>query len=227
MSQTRDPNSTYCRRCGAELVWEHPKGSGHYQMSSDYVGGDICRSCLEEQRSMPTGAAEVMDEDVTKIPVTLYQAPFAVLSERGLLLKMHDHNRPYAGPVPSQYYMPVFHGNLEFRGPLPQDPIARRASILENFFALYNRDDRPNPKTSRSMSVGSTLEVSVFPNDDFPCINIDLLQKDGISERVCFVEHNPEKAPGHQLHIGVYCSTEEDTVYYDSYVRTEEKVYVV
>ena len=39
MSQTRDPNSTYCRRCGAELVWEHPKGSGHYQMSSDYVGG--------------------------------------------------------------------------------------------------------------------------------------------------------------------------------------------
>lgn len=266
MSQTRDPNSTYCRRCGAELVWEHPKGFGHYQMSSDYVGGDICRSCLEEQRSVPTGTAEVMDEDVTKIPVTLYQAPFAVLSERGLLLKMHDHNRPYAGPVPSQYYMPVFHGNLEFRGPLPQDPIARRASILENFFALYNRDDRPNPKTSRSMSVGdvvkldgqfylcaptcftqvdfksvelngpvvrlvtpdgSTLEVSVFPNDDFPCINIDLLQKDGSSERVCFVEHNPEKAPGHQLHIGVYCSTEEDTVYYDSYVRTEEKVYEV
>lgn len=42
MSQTRDPNSTYCRRCGAELVWEHPKGSGHYQISSDYVGGDIC-----------------------------------------------------------------------------------------------------------------------------------------------------------------------------------------
>ena len=74
---------------------------------------------------------------------------------------------------------------------------------------------------------GSTLEVSVFPNDDFPCINIDLLQKDGSSERVCFVEHNPEKAPGHQLHIGVYCSTEEDTVYYDSYVRTEEKVYEV
>lgn len=159
MSQTRDPNSTYCRRCGAELVWEHPKGSGHYQMSSDYVGSDICRSCLEEQRSMPTGAAEVMDEDVTKISVTLYQAPFAVLSERGLLLKMHDHNRPYAGPVPSQYYMPVFHGNLEFRGPLPQDLVARRASILENFFALYNRDDRPNPKTSRSMSVGDVVKL--------------------------------------------------------------------
>ena len=98
-------------------------------MSSDYVGGDICRSCLEEQRSMPTGAAEVMDEDVTKIPVTLYQAPFAVLSERGLLLKMHDHNRPYAGPVPS----PVLYAGLSwepgFRGPLPQDPIARRPAF--------------------------------------------------------------------------------------------------
>ena len=101
MSQTRDPNSTYCRRCGAELVWEHPKGSGHYQMSSDYVRGDICRSCLEEQRSMPTGSAQVMDEDVTKIPVTLYPAPFAGLSERGLLPQLAHHTRPYAAAVPS------------------------------------------------------------------------------------------------------------------------------
>ena len=127
MSQTRDPNSTYCRRCGAELVWEHPKGSGHYQMSSDYVGGDICRSCLEEQRSMPTGAAEVMDEDVTKIPVTLYQAPFAVLSERGLLLKMHDHNRPYAGPGPPSTICRSFMGTWSSVGlchkiPLPAEP---------------------------------------------------------------------------------------------------------
>ena len=71
---------------------------------------------------------------------------------------------------------------------------------------------------------GSTLEVSVFPNDDFPCINIDLLQKDGSSARVCFVEHNPEKAPAHQHHIGVHCHTEEETVYYDSYVRTTEDI---
>ena len=263
MSYAKDPNSTYCRCCGTELTWEHPKGSGHYQASSDYVGGDICRSCLEEQRSRSARIAENTDENITSIPITLFQAPFAVLSERGLLLKMHDYSRPYTGPVPSQYYMPVFHGDLEYRGTLPQDPDARRNSILEKFFALYNCDDRPNPKTSRSMSVGdvvkldgqfylcapfgftqvefkstelngpvaklvtpdgSTLEVSVFPNDNFPCINIDLLQKDGGSERVCFVEHNPEKAPGHQLYIGVYCSTEEDTVYYDSYVRTTEDV---
>ena len=50
---------------------------------------------------------------LTNIPITLFQAPFAVLSERGLLLKMHDYSRPYTGPVPSQYYMPVFDGDLE------------------------------------------------------------------------------------------------------------------
>lgn len=262
MLQAKDPNSTYCRRCGAILTWEYPKGSGHFQESSDYVGGDVCRSCLDELRATAAEAASPMDEDVTSIPVTLFQAPLAVLSERGLLLKMHDYTRPYTGSVPSQYYMPVFQGNLEYRGALPQDPDARRTSILEYFFALYNRDDRPNPKTSRSMSVGdvvkldgqfylcaplgftqvdfksadfngpvaklvtpdgSTLQVSVFPNDAYPCINIDLLQKDGGPEHVCFVEHNPEKAPGHQLYIGVYCSTEEDTVYYHSYFRTTEE----
>ena len=112
MSYAKDPNSTYCRCCGTELTWEHPKGSGHYQESSDYVGGDICRSCLEEQGFKPSGIAENMDEEATSIPITLFQAPFAVLSEHGLLLKMHDYNRPYTGPVPSQYYMPVFHGDM-------------------------------------------------------------------------------------------------------------------
>lgn len=70
---------------------------------------------------------------------------------------------------------------------------------------------------------GSTLQVSVFPSDDYPCINIDLLQNDGGSERICFVEHNPEKDPGQQLYIGVYCSTEEDTVYYGSYIKNKEE----
>ena len=205
------------------------------------------------------------EEHVAHIPITLFQAPLAVLSEHGLLMKMHDYNRPYAEPVPSQYYMPVFHGNLEYHGALPEDPAARRTSILEYFFALYNRDDRPNPKTSRSMSVGdvvkldgqfylcavfgftqvefrsaevdgpvanlvtpggATLQVNVYRKTDYPSINIDLIKGDGLSERICFVEHNPEKSPGHQLYIGGYCSTEEDTVYYDSYVKTMEDIEV-
>ena len=50
-NSNKDPMSIYCRICGAELVWEHPKGSGHYQESSDYIGGDICRSCISEQKA--------------------------------------------------------------------------------------------------------------------------------------------------------------------------------
>lgn len=201
------------------------------------------------------------EEHIAHIPITLFQAPFAVLSEHGLLMKMHDYNHPYTEPVPSQYYMPVFHGNLEYHGVLPQDPDLRTTSILEYFFALYNRDDRPNPKTSRSMSVGDVvkldgqfylcavfgftpvefksvevdgpvaqlatpdgtiLQVNVYRKTDYPSVNIDLLQGHGQSEHICFVEHNPERALGHQLCIGVYCSTEDDTVYYDSYVKTME-----
>lgn len=261
MLKAKDPSSTYCQCCGAKLTWEHPKHSGHFQESSDYVGGDVCRSCLAEQQAVSAAKDADAGNEVTFIPIELFQAPLAVLNEHGLLKEMNDISHPYTGPVPSQYYMPVFRGNMEWRGPLPQDPEVRRTSILEYFFALYNRDDRPNSKTSRSMSVGDvvkfdgqfylcvvlgftqvdfrseeidgtvaslvmpdgvTLQVSVFRNADYPCVNIDLIQEGGSSEQVCFVEHNPEKAPGKQLYIGVYCSTEEDTVYYDSYVRSTE-----
>ena len=42
---TKGPNIVFCKICGAMLTWEHPEGSGHYQASSDFIGGDICRSC--------------------------------------------------------------------------------------------------------------------------------------------------------------------------------------
>ena len=60
MLHAKDPSSTYCRRCGTELIWEHPKGSGHCQTSSDYVGGDICRSCLDELRANSAGTADTL-----------------------------------------------------------------------------------------------------------------------------------------------------------------------
>lgn len=67
------------------------------------------------------------------------------------------------------------------------------------------------------MPNGTVLQVKISSEDEYPCINIDLVQADGENERVCFVEHNPEKELGQELCIGVYCSTEEDTVYYGSY----------
>lgn len=194
------------------------------------------------------------------IQFTLFQAPYASLNEHDVLMKMHDPNHPFTDPVPAQYYMPVFHGTVEVPAPPTTEPDQRQLYILESLHAFYNRADRPNPMTSRSMSVGDvvqlgnqfylcsvwgftpatfqnvewekemrlttpaglTLQAEVCPEGDYPCINIDLIQGDGDKERVCFVEHNPEKAPGHELHIGVYCSEEEDTVYYDSYYKIQE-----
>lgn len=264
---TKDPNIVFCKICGAMLTWEYPEGSGHYQASSDFIGGDICRSCLAERQEIgcstpefPYSAGQTGDisESVEHVQIALFQAPFASLHEHGLLIKMYDREQPFTGPVPSQYYMPVFSGEIEIRGMLPKEPQLRTSYILEQFYCLYNRDDRPNPMTSRSLSVGdvvqlenqfflcsaasfipvafepvaetakapadtlimpngTVLQVKICSEDEYPCINIDLVQADGENERVCFVEHNPEKELGQELCIGVYCSTEEDTVYYSSY----------
>ena len=264
----REP-SVVCRCCGAKLTWEYPVGSSHYQVSSDYIGGDLCRSCVTElcgQRGCTPEellAANQNKEDIhtmENIKFTLFQAPHASLNEHGVLTKMHHPEQPFTDPVPAQYYMPVFHGTADIPGPLPTEPDQQQDYILESLYAFYNRDGRPNPMTSRSMSVGdvvqlgdhfflcsvwgftpvtfqnvewpaqdqlvtpggATLQVSIYPEDDYPCINIDLIKDDGSKEKVCFVEHNPDKDPGHELCIGVYCSDEEDTVYYDSYNKTAE-----
>jgi len=37
-----------CAICGQQILWEHPVGSGHFQHSSSYIGGNTCRDCMEE-----------------------------------------------------------------------------------------------------------------------------------------------------------------------------------
>lgn len=68
---------------------------------------------------------------------------------------------------------------------------------------------------------GAALQVAVYQGAEttYPCINIDLVADGGITDRVCFVEYNPSKEPGHELCIGVYCAEQEDTVFYDSFVQ--------
>lgn len=266
----KDPQSICCRICGAELVLEHPKGSGHYQESSDYAGGDICRSCMAERKAkggsapgQPSSKQQHNSAGNTEwVHLTLFQAPYAALDELGLMMKLYDRSSPFTGPVPSQYYMPVFNEAVEVHFDPHMEPEQRTVNILEYFFMLYNRDNRPNPMTSHSMSVGdvvrlegryylcavdgfipvsfesterpasigdkltlpdgTTLQVSFHPKDKYPGICIDMVHESGENERICFVEYNPEREPGHQLCIGVYCSTEEDTVYYSSYRREPE-----
>ena len=37
------------------------------------------------------------------MPITIFQAPYASLMERGLYLKMHDYDHPFCGTVPAEY----------------------------------------------------------------------------------------------------------------------------
>lgn len=64
---------------------------------------------------------------------------------------------------------------------------------------------------------GIKLRARAYPEPEYPCINIDLIGEDGEATRICFVEHNPERSAGHQLCIGVYCATDDETVYYNSF----------
>ncbi len=66
---------------------------------------------------------------------------------------------------------------------------------------------------------GIMLQAEAYQETEFPCINIVMCSKEGEKTKICFAEHNPEREPGHQLCIGVYCAEEDDTVYYNSYCR--------
>ena len=200
------------------------------------------------------------------IPITIFQAPYASLMERGLYLKMHDYDHPFCGTVPAEYYLPSFKGEIECPQQLPDDREQRAHTILEQVYTIFNTA-HPTGYCGRSLSVGdvvklenayylcapigfqqvtfqaspehpmenptacplelpdgTALRVMVHKKNetDYPCINIDLVAADGTENRVCFVEHNPEKEPGFELCVGVYCASRDDTVYYDSYCRDQE-----
>lgn len=82
-------------------------------------------------------------------------------------------------------------------------------------------EDSASPLSPRYIELtlpsGITLRATAYDTPAFPCIDIDLLDAGGELERVCFVEHNPEKPFGHELCVGVYCAGDDETVYYNSY----------
>lgn len=78
------------------------------------------------------------------------------------------------------------------------------------------------PSCTLTMPDGCVLRATAHPGQEYPCINVDLIAADGTADRVCFVERNPEKEPGRELCIGVYCADSDETVYYNSYHLMEE-----
>ena len=204
-----------------------------------------------------------MDEQKT-VHITIFQAPYASLMERGLYQKMYAFNNTFQERVPAEYYLVAFNGEVECPAHLPEDREQRTYSLLEHVFSIFNTK-HPAGYCGRSLSVGDVVQLEgkhylcasigfteitfesskdhptanptacplVLPNGDalqvavyrgtattYPCINIDLVADGGITDRVCFVEYNPDKEPGHELCIGVYCAERDDTVYYDSFVQS-------
>lgn len=201
-----------------------------------------------------------MSEQKT-VHITIFQAPFSSLMERGLYLKMYDPNHKFCEPVPAEYYLVAYDGEIEIPEHLPEDRKKRTHRLLEHVFSIFNTQ-HPAGYCGRSLSVGdvvrlagkhylcvtigfeevtfmaskshptanptacplklpdgTALQVAVYGRTEttYPCINIDLIAANGERNRVCFVEHNPDKEPGHELCVGVYCAEDDETVYYNSY----------
>lgn len=201
-----------------------------------------------------------------KVHITIFQASFASLMERGLYLKMHDPNRTFCDPIPAEYYLVAFDGEIECLQQLPEDEEHRVHMILERTYTIFNTA-HPAGYCGRSLSIGdvvmlegkhylcvtfgfeqvtfetsknhpianptacplrlpngTALQVDIYAGTEtrYPCINIDVIGADGTKNRVCFVEHNPDKEPGRELCIGVYHADSDETAYYGSYYENKE-----
>ena len=81
--------------------------------------------------------------------------------------------------------------------------------------------DEETPSTAQPCEMelpnGIKLRSSTHGDSEYPSIVISRMDAEGKLEQLCFVEYNPEKELGHELCIGVYQSSQDEPVYYDSY----------
>lgn len=199
----------------------------------------------------------------TAVHITIFQAPFASLIEQGLYRRMYDSMNSFCGPVPAEYYLVAFDGEIDCPPQLPEDGDQRIYAILEHIFYIFNRA-YPAGYCGRSLSVGDVvqmggkhyicatkgfhpitfeaskgppmlnptacplplpdgtgLQVSVYmgTKNRYPCININHIAPDGSENPICFAEYDYGKEPGHELCVGAYCASRDETVYYSSYVQ--------
>lgn len=86
-------------------------------------------------------------------------------------------------------------------------------------FAPEKRQSAPQKSSAIELVLPNDvrLRATAYPEQEYPCINVDMLDTNGTPTRLCFVEYNPEKESGQELCIGAYCASDDDTVYYSSY----------
>lgn len=145
--------------------------------------------------------------EAQKVHITIFQAPFASLMERGLYLKMHDPKHTFCEQVPAEYYLVVFDGEIECQQ-LPEDEEQRIHMILERTYAIFNTE-HPAGYCGRSLSVG---DVVMLEGKHYLCVTLGF-------EQITFEaskEHptaNPTACPlklpdGTALQVAVYAGTE-------------------
>ncbi len=88
-------------------------------------------------------------------------------------------------------------------------------------FSLSDRyEEIPDyPHTDLLLPDGTTLRATAVDDENFPAVDIDLIDLENHHERVCFVEYNPERSSCYKVCIGVYQSDKDETVFYEQYVR--------
>lgn len=91
-----------------------------------------------------------------KHKIVIFQAPWASLRDCGILQELRTTGR-YNKPIPAEYYAPVYSGEVE------QDISERAADpaalLSEKFLYIFSGDSRPNPQSSRPLSVGDVVQV--------------------------------------------------------------------
>lgn len=79
------------------------------------------------------------------------------------------------------------------------------------------------PTIHLSLPNGQRLRARAIDDENFPAINIDLLDGEKV-ELICFAEFNPERDTGPEVCIGVYQSDQDDTVYYKPYQAERDSI---
>lgn len=90
------------------------------------------------------------------VQVTIFQAPYITLMDHGLYEKIHSVEEPFSGPVPAEYYLPVYSGEITSPEELPDSSEGRVHALLEHIYYIFNMD-RPKWYCARSLSVGDVV----------------------------------------------------------------------
>lgn len=83
-------------------------------------------------------------------------------------------------------------------------------------------DTISNPHITIPLPDGTSLRAVAYAQDEYPSINLYLLDGDKPAELICFAEFNQARSPHYGVCIGAYSSDEDDTMFYEPYMAERE-----